>query len=73
MPGILERAEKGAELSIGEVLMFEILKAPIDLWHFCHRYGVPITRGREVVRELVSHEWIVHLRRAEELVPYLED
>lgn len=73
MPGIFDRAERGEELSPGEVLMFEILKAPIDLWHFCYRYGVPLKRGREIVRELVTHEWLVHLTRAEDLIPYLED
>jgi hypothetical protein len=73
VPAILDRAQKGRELNIGEVFMFELLQAPIDLWHFCHRYGVPVQRGREVIRELVAHEWIVHLKRSEELAPYLEE
>ncbi len=73
VPGILAKAEKGGELSIGEVLMFEILRNPIDLWHFCHRYGVPLAKGRAVVRELVVHEWLVHLTRSEDLASYLED
>jgi hypothetical protein len=73
MPAILARAEQGKELSVGEVLMVEILRSPIDIWHFCYRYGVPITRGREAVRELAAHDWLVHLTRSEDLVPYLED
>jgi hypothetical protein len=71
--GILARAEKGEELSIGEVLMFEIVRAPIDLWHFCHRYGIPLGKGRTIVRELVVHQWLVHLKRSEELASYLEE
>lgn len=71
--GILARAEKGEELSIGEVMMFEIVRAPIDLWHFCHRYGVPLSKGRAVVRELVMHQWLVHLKRSEELASYLQE
>lgn len=73
MPRILARAERGEELSVGEVLMIEILRAPLDLWHFCYRYGVPLNKGRVAVRELAAHDWIVHLRRSEDLVPYLED
>ncbi|MDX9760062.1 MAG: hypothetical protein RBU27_12955 [Bacteroidota bacterium] len=73
MPGILARAEQGEELAVGEVLMFEILRAPIDLWHFCYRYGVPLNTARAAVRELAAHDWIVHLRKREELMPYLED
>lgn len=73
MPGILARAERGEELAVGEVLMFEILRAPIDLWHFCYRYGVPLNTARAAVGELSAHDWIVHLRRSEELAPYLED
>ncbi len=69
---ILARAERGEELSIGEVLMFEIIRTPIDIWHFCHRYGIPLDKGRTVVRELVLYEWIVHLKRSEDLAAYLE-
>ncbi|MFA6234248.1 MAG: hypothetical protein WC824_08695 [Bacteroidota bacterium] len=72
MPGILARAQKGEELSIGEVLMFEIVRAPIDLWHFCYRYGVPLKRGRAVVRELDANQWLVHLPRGEDLSSYIE-
>jgi hypothetical protein len=73
MAGILARAEKGAELSIGEVLMYEIVRGSIDLWHFCHRYGVTLKRGREVVRELDANQWLVHLKRSEDLADYLVD
>ncbi|MFZ1730510.1 MAG: hypothetical protein WBQ23_15470 [Bacteroidota bacterium] len=73
MAGILARAQKGAELSIGEVLMYEIVRGHIDLWHFCYRHGVPLKRGRQVVRELDMNQWLVHLTRSEDLATYLED
>lgn len=70
---ILAKAERGEELAVEEVLMFEIVRAPIDIWHFCYRYGVPVLRGKEAVRRLAAHDWLVHLPRREDLVPYIEE
>lgn len=73
LPAILARAQKGGELSVGEVLLFEILQDPIDIWHFCYRYGVPLATGKAVVAELARHDWLVHLTSREDLAKYLEE
>lgn len=73
LPGIINKIEKAEEVAIGEVLMFEVLRGPMDLWHFCYRYGVDLQRGREVVAALVSHQWLVHLPESEDLISYLDD
>lgn len=70
---ILAKAERGDDLSVEEVFMFEIVRAPIDIWHFCYRYEVPVLRGKEAVRQLVAHDWLVHLPQREDLVSYIED
>jgi len=73
LQGILAKVEQGRELAIEEVLMYEIVRAPIDIWHFCYRYGVPLFRGKEAVRKLAAHDWLVHLPRREDLVAYIEE
>lgn len=73
MPAILDRAERGEQLSVGEGLMFEVLKRPLDLWHFCYRYGVPVDMGKRVVADLVARGWLVHLVQREDLAKYLDD
>ena len=70
---ILLKAERGEELAVEEVLMFEIVRAPIDIWHFCYRYGVPVLRGKEAARQLAGHDWLVHLPQREDLVKYIEE
>jgi len=70
---ILRKAEKGEDLAVEEVLMFEVVRGPLDIWHFCYRFEVSAKRGKAAVRTLVSHDWLVHLPRREDLVPYLEE
>lgn len=69
---ILARAQKGEELAVEEALMFEIVRGPLDIWHFCHRFSVPVARGKAAVRALVAHDWLVHLPLREDLVPYID-
>lgn len=72
MKSIIRKAEQGKELSVGEVLMIDILASPMDIWHFCFKYGIPLSRGKNEVDLLESHQWLVHLRTSEELAPYLD-
>lgn len=72
LPGILDRIRSGSELSVGETLMFEIVSGPIDIWHFCHKYGVSLQRGKSVVADLSAHDWIVHLPSREDIIPYID-
>ncbi|MDT8323852.1 MAG: hypothetical protein RRA94_07075 [Bacteroidota bacterium] len=70
---ILTRAQQGRELAVEEALMFEIIRAPLDIWHFCHRFSLPVARGKAAVRALVDHDWLVHLPQREDLVQYIEE
>lgn len=72
LPGILDRAGAGQQLSIGEVLLFEILQQPIDIWHFCYKYGVSVEKGKSAVEELAGHDWLVHLTAREDLAKYID-
>jgi hypothetical protein len=73
LPGILDRAAGGKQLSIGEVLLFEILQHPIDIWHFCYKYGVSVEKGKAAVAELAGHDWLVHLTAREDLARYINE
>jgi len=70
---ILARAQAGKDLAVEEALMFEIVRAPLDIWHFCHRFSIPAARGKEAVRALVAHDWLVHLPRREDLLQYIDE
>jgi hypothetical protein len=70
---IIDKAAKGRQLSISEALLFEISVAPIDVWHFCYKHRVPLSRGKAAVADLDSHQWLVHLTKSEDLVKYLEE
>jgi hypothetical protein len=72
LPGILERARAGKDLSIGEVLLFEILQEPIDIWHFCYKYGIPLEKAKTAVAQLAQHDWMVHLTDRDDLAKYVE-
>lgn len=69
---ILEKAQSGKELSIGEALLFEIMLAPTDIWRFCYKYNVPLKRGKETVHHLYSLNILVHLTEREDLIRYIE-
>ncbi len=71
--GILERIEHGGTLTVAEALFFEILRAPIDIWHFCHRHHIPLQQGRDAVDDLAARDWIVHLTHADDIAPYTSD
>jgi hypothetical protein len=73
LKGILKKVENKLELAIEEALMFEIIRGPVDIWHFCHRHGVPLARGKAAVQTLSSHNWLVHLPLGEDLTSYLEE
>jgi hypothetical protein len=71
MPGILARAERGGELSTAEGLMFAILAGPVDIWHFCYKYNVPLRAGKDVVDALEQHGWLAHVTSREDSIRYV--
>lgn len=73
MQEIFARAEKGRPLSIAETLLLEIMSSPLDLWHFCYKYGLALDRAKAKVLELVQLDMLVHLPDREDADRYLED
>ncbi len=71
--GILDKVQKGSELSVAEALMFELLSNPIDIWHFCYKYGIPLSKGKATVAEMQSHDWLIHLTAREDIMKYIEN
>lgn len=71
--GILDKVESGAELSIAEALMFELLSHPIDIWHFCYKYGIPLSKGKATVGELEKHDWLIHLTARADIIKYIDE
>ena len=71
LKGILKKAENKVELAVEEVLMFEVVRGSVDIWHFCHRFEVPVARGKAAAKALASHNWLVHLPLGEDLVKYI--
>jgi len=70
---IIDKAGKGTPLSVAEALLFEISIAPLDIWHFCYKHHVPLSRGKAAVADLDAHQWLVHLTKSEDLAKYLEE
>jgi len=71
LKGILQKAENKVEMAVEEALMFEVVRGPLDIWHFCHRFEVPVARGKAAAKALASHNWLVHLPSGEDLVKYI--
>ena len=69
---ILSKIEQRTELSVGEALMFEIAARPIDIWHFCFKYGLPLSSGRNAVAQLIAHDWIFHQPLREDVIQSLD-
>jgi len=73
LSGILTKAERGEELSIVEALMFEIVSQPVDIWHFCYKFGIPVEKGKHAARQLAEHNWLVHLPEHDDSIRYVRD
>jgi hypothetical protein len=48
------RFEAGEELSIEQVFVLEIRRAPIDIWRFAYQYGVPIEQMKSIALKFVA-------------------
>ena len=72
MGKIIDKTEKQKKLSIDELLLFELHIAPIDIWHFCYRYKLPIINVKTLISDMVYKGWIVHLPLSEDLLKYID-
>jgi hypothetical protein len=69
---VFRKIDQGKELAVGEVLLYEIVRKPIDIWHFCYKYSISIGTGKRAIAELVEQDCLTHLTQREDLAPYLE-
>lgn len=69
---IMKKIEAHRKLSIGEALMYEAARFPIDLWHFCYRHKIPVGAAKLAVAQLVADELLVHLTQCADLVDYID-
>jgi len=66
------KAKNREKLLITELFLIELLQAPIDIWHFCYRYNLPVQSMKVKIEDMVSSGWLVHLTDREDLVKYIE-
>ncbi len=68
---ILDKVEKGEELSLAERFLYEVQQAPIDLWHFAYLYNVSVEQAKEAVMDLIEGGALRHTPTRDELSDYL--
>jgi hypothetical protein len=69
---IFKKVEQREKLNIQELFLFELSKTAIDIWHFCHRYNIPVDVVKKAVEETVFNGWLVHLPEREDLIKYID-
>jgi hypothetical protein len=67
-----KKIKQNKSLSFEEALLIELLRGSIDLWHFCYRYKVPLSMGKERIDQMHQNDILVHLTDREDLVKYLD-
>jgi hypothetical protein len=68
-----QKIEEKKLLSISEALLCEIIKSSIDIWHFCHRYRIPLEAAKKEVLNMHKDDLLVHLPNRNDLVKYLDN
>ncbi len=68
---IIQKITNHTNLTIGEALLYEAYCSPIDLWHFCYRYTLPLKAAKKAVEELDHAALLVHLTKHEDLIDYI--
>lgn len=72
LENILEKYENRQKLDTQELFLIELINAPMDIWHFCYRYKLPVPFMKDAIDNMVSRGWLVHLSDREDLVKYIE-
>jgi hypothetical protein len=71
-PLIENKLAHGQKLSFEEALLLEIMRGPIDIWHFCYRYKIPVVFAKKKIEEMQQGDLLVHLSDREDLVKYID-
>ena len=58
-------------LTLAQLLVLEISIDPIDIWRFAYLYSVSAENVKNVVKELVAENMLIHLTSAEHLAPFV--
>ena len=66
------KVELDKDLTLEELFLLEISVASTDIWHFCHLHQVNISRMKQVIDDMESKGWIVHLSDRDDLVKYID-
>ena len=48
------------------------MRGSIDIWHFCHRYGIAIPYAKQKISDMQQEDLLVHLEDREDLVKYID-
>lgn len=72
MDEIRQKLDSKKSLSFEEGLLIEIARGSIDLWHFCHRYKLPLLVAKKKIEIMHREDLLVHLTDREDLVKYLD-
>jgi len=67
-----QKLKNQGKLTIEELLLVEISRYPIDIWHFCYKYKIPLNIARQKIEVLKTQDYLVHLTNREDLVKYIE-
>lgn len=73
MQAIVDKTERGEQLNLDELLLFELHIAAIDIWHFAYRYKLKLADVKELISEMDYKGWIVHLTDRDDLLKYVEE
>ncbi|MFC2088957.1 hypothetical protein ACFLSX_05085 [Calditrichota bacterium] len=69
---INNKIENNEKLNLEELLLYEIVQNPIDIWHFSHRYKVPLDKVKAKILEMNSNDVLVHLPNRDDLLKYID-
>ena len=72
MQGIINKLENRDKLKIDELILYELHLAPFDIWHFSFRYNLPVAKVKNLILDMESRGWIVHLANSEDLLRYID-
>jgi hypothetical protein len=67
-----QKIEENKQLTVSEALLCEITRSSIDIWHFCHRYNIPLDSAKKEVSIMHKDDLLVHLPNRDDLVKYLD-
>lgn len=66
------KIESDEELELEELLLYEIVQNPIDIWHFSYRYNLSIKKVKEKILEMHRNDILVHLPNRDDLLKYID-